>query len=35
MMFNAMNEITHGRMGEYMESARNMNRISLHPSKYW
>lgn len=35
MMFNAMNEVTHGRMGDYMETARFVNRISLHPSKYW
>lgn len=35
MMFNVINQATHGRMGDYMESARFMNRISLHPSKYW
>lgn len=35
MMFNAMNEVTHGRMNYYMECARLMNKISLHPSKYW
>ena len=37
VMYNMMNEITHGRMGDYMEaaSARLVNRISLHPSKYW
>ena len=35
MMFNVMNQVTHGRMGDYMESARLMNKISLHPSKYW
>lgn len=35
MLFNAMNEVTHGRMSDYMESARLMNKISLHPSKYW
>ena len=35
MLFNTMNEVTHGRMGDYMESARLMNKISLHPSKYW
>ena len=34
-LYNMMNNVTHGRMGEYMEIARNMNRISLHPSKYW
>ena len=33
MMFNAMNQVTHGRMGDYMESARLMNKIIL-PSKY-
>ena len=35
MMFNAMNKATHGRMGDYMETARLMNRISFSPSKYW
>ena len=35
MMFNVMNQVTHGRMGDYMESERLMNKISLHPSKYW
>lgn len=35
MLFNTMNEVTHGRMGDCMESARLMNKISLHPSKYW
>ena len=35
MMFNAMNRATHGRMSDYMENARIMNKISLHPSKYW
>lgn len=35
MMFNVMNQVTHGRMGDYMESARLIDRISLHPSKYW
>lgn len=35
LLFNAMNEVTHGRMGDYMENARFMNKISLHPSKYW
>ena len=35
MMFNVMNQVTHGRMGDYMESARLMNNISLYPSKYW
>lgn len=34
-LYNMMNNVTHGRMGEYMEIARDMNRISLHPSKYW
>jgi len=33
MMFNVMNEITHGGIDDYMESARLMNKISLHPSK--
>jgi len=35
MMFDTMNRLTHGRMYDYMESARLMDRISLHPSKYW
>lgn len=35
VMFNTMNEITHGKMGDYMESAMLMDRISLHSSKYW
>lgn len=35
MMFNVMNEVTHGRMSEYMENVKNLNKISLHPSKYW
>lgn len=35
MMFNVMNQVTHERMGDYMESARLMNKISLHLSKYW
>ena len=33
MMLNVMNQFTHGRMGDYMESARLMNKIIL-PSKY-
>lgn len=35
MMFNTMNRLTHGRMHDYMETARFINKISLHPSKYW
>ena len=35
MMFEVMNKVTHGRMDDYMENARLMNKISLHPSKYW
>ena len=35
MMFNVMNRDTHGRMGDYMESVKIANKISLHPSKYW
>lgn len=35
IMYNVMNEVTYGRMGDYMENARLINRISLHPSKYW
>lgn len=34
-MFDVMNQVTHRRMGDYMESARLMNKISLHPSKHW
>jgi len=35
MMFNVMNEFTHGRMYDYMETARSVNEINIHPSKYW
>ena len=35
MMFETMNRLTHGRMSENMECARSVDRISLHPSKYW
>lgn len=35
MMFDTMDRLTHGRMSEYMETARLVDRISLHPSKYW
>lgn len=35
MMFDTMNRLTHGRMHDYMETARIVDRISLHPSKYW
>lgn len=34
-LYNMMNNVTHGRMGEYMEIVRKMDKISLHPSKYW
>ena len=33
VMYNMMNEVTHGRMGDYMETARLVNKISLHLSK--
>lgn len=35
VMYNMMNEMTHGRMDDYMEAARLVNKISVHPSKYW
>lgn len=35
MMFDTMNRLTHGRMYDYMETARLVDKISLHPSKYW
>ena len=35
MMFNVKNEVTHGSMLNYMEAARLVNKISIHPSKYW
>lgn len=35
MMFDIMNRITHGRMYDYMETARFVDKISYHPSKYW
>ncbi len=35
MMFDTMNRLTHGGMYDYMESVRFIDRISLHPSKYW
>ena len=34
-LYSFMNRVTHGRTNEYMESARLMNKISTHPSKYW
>lgn len=34
MMFNVMNQLIHGRMSEYMECAKTVDRINLHPSKY-
>lgn len=35
IMYNVMNEVTHGRMGDYMENVRRVNKISVHLSKYW
>lgn len=35
MMLDTMDRVTHGRMSEYIEHAKNVDRISLHPSKYW
>lgn len=35
IMLNTMNQVTHGRVGDYMESIRLMNKISLHSPKYW
>ena len=34
-LYSFMNNATHGKMDEYMECARLVNKISLHPSKYW
>lgn len=34
-LYSFMNRATHGRMDEYMEVAKHMNKISIHPSKYW
>ncbi len=35
VMFNIMNEVTQGRMYDYMKTARFVNEISIFPSKYW
>lgn len=35
VIYNMMNEMTHGRMDDYMEVARLVNKMSIHPSKYW
>ncbi len=35
MMFDIMNRLIHGRTYDYTESARLMDRVSLHLSKYW
>ena len=35
MMFEIVNRMTHGRMYDYMETARLVDRMSIHPSKYW
>lgn len=35
MMFDTMNRLTHGKMYDYMETARLVDRISLSRSKYW
>lgn len=35
MMFNTMDQLTHGKMSEYVECIKIVDRISLHPSKYW
>lgn len=34
-LYSFMNRTTHGRMDEYMEFAKHMNKISIHRSKYW
>lgn len=34
-LYSFMNEATHGRMDEYMECVKLMNKIGLHKSKYW
>lgn len=35
VMFDTMDRLTHGKMYDYMETVSLVNRISLHPSKYW
>ena len=35
MMFETVNRMTHGRMYDYMETARLVDRMSVYPSKYW
>ena len=35
MMLDTTNRLTNGRMYDYMESARLIDRMSAHPSKYW
>lgn len=34
-LYSFMNRETHGRMGDYMECARIVSKMSNHPSKYW
>lgn len=34
-LYSFMNRATHGRMDEYMECARLVNKMGNHPSKYW
>lgn len=34
-LYSFMNRATHGKMDEYMECARLVNKMSNHPSKYW
>lgn len=35
LLYSFMNRATHGKMNEYMECARLVNKMSNHPSKYW
>lgn len=34
-LYSFMNRTTNGRMGDYMECAKLVNKMSNHPSKYW
>lgn len=34
-MFGILNEATHGKMLDIMKIASDVNKISIHPSKYW
>lgn len=34
-LYSFMNRATNGRMGDYMECTKLVNKMSNHPSKYW